>query len=59
MRERPYTVSEIADHDVDACIDGEYVPARPMVITRWYERVHIAWGVLTGRYDALVWPKGQ
>ena len=42
-----------------ACIDGEYVPARPLGMDTLRERLRLAWGVFRGRYDALQWPRGQ
>jgi len=37
--------------------DGMWVPARPLNLsmTPWWRRLCSAWGVLTGRYDALDW----
>lgn len=35
--------------------DGRYVLARPLRYAPFLRRVQIAWGVFTGRYDALEW----
>lgn len=38
--------------------DG-WVPVRPLGLASVTNRVRLAWGVFTGRYDALQWPGGQ
>lgn len=35
--------------------DGRYVLARPIGFGGWPQRLTAAWGVLTGKYDALQW----
>lgn len=46
-------------------MDGDWLPARPVYLTFlgvvWLHpfRIKAAWGVLTGRYDAVEWPGGQ
>ena len=37
---------------------GKYVPARPLN-DPWGWRLEHAWGVLTGKYDAVKWPGEQ
>jgi hypothetical protein len=37
--------------------NGKWVPARLMGFFHFPTRVRIAWGVFTGRYDAVVWPE--
>lgn len=37
-------------------VDGRWVPARPIGFYSWRRRLRYAWGVFTGRYDALEWP---
>lgn len=41
-----------------AQIGNCWVPARPLRAP-FVWRVRLAWGVLTGKYDALRWPAGQ
>ena len=48
-------------NSVNSCatqIDGKYVPARPL-LDPWSWRIKHAWGVLTGKYDAVKWPGNQ
>lgn len=40
-------------------IDGEWVPARPVGYNSLRLRLATAWGVFTGKYDAVKWPGGQ
>lgn len=42
--------------DTETCIDGRYVPARPLPFYGRFWRFKAAWLVFTGRADALVWP---
>jgi len=44
-----------------ACINGKWVPARPINHTcrTFIERLREAWGVFTGKFDAVKWPEGQ
>ena len=39
--------------------NGDWVPARPLGLFSLRRRIKLAWGVLTGKYDALKWPSGQ
>ena len=41
-----------------AYIEGAYVPARPLP-GFLSTRIKAAWLVLTGKADAVIWPKGQ
>lgn len=54
-----YTAQAIRRWDCDAGLpDGRHVPARPLGWGGWYgawHRMRAAWGVLTGRFDALDW----
>ena len=36
-------------------VDGIWRPARPYAISSLIKRFSLAWGVFTGRYDALDW----
>lgn len=38
-----------------ACINGQYVPARPISFGGIYYRFKDAWAVLTGKADAVRW----
>jgi len=55
-----YRVEDVAKMVAhEACeIGGLWMPARPLD-GPWIWRVKAAWGVLRGRYDAIVWPGGQ
>jgi len=44
---------------VATCIDGKYVPARPLYGDFFLQRLKWAWEVFRGRADAFVWPEGQ
>lgn len=35
--------------------DGRYVLARPIRFAPLLHRIRVAWGVFTGKYDALKW----
>ena len=40
-------------------LNDKWVPCRPGgFFSVWY-RLKAAWGVFTGKYDALYWPEGQ
>lgn len=45
--------------EVSTCINGEWVPCRPLPFYSVTERFKLAWMVFTGKADAIVWPKGQ
>ena len=38
---------------------GKWIPARPVGFFSWRYRLSLAWGVFTGKLDALKWPGGQ
>jgi hypothetical protein len=44
-----------------ACVNGKWVPARPMNHTcrAFRERVREAWAVYKGKAEAFKWPEGQ
>lgn len=42
----------------DACINGKWVPARPLGLFSLRSRLKAAWLVFTGRADAVEW-EGQ
>lgn len=46
---------EVKRSQEDVCIKGRWVPARPYPTGNTLERIKHAWGVLTGKYDALDW----
>ena len=51
-----FTPMQIRKWDCDTEVNGWWIPARPVhYLDRWRNRVKWAWGVLTGRYDALDW----
>lgn len=53
-----YTAKQIQNWDSSAQIKpGVWAPARPLnhTVDGWRRRVVLAWGVLTGKYDALDW----
>ena len=56
-----YTLDQIVKSasQVHACIDGKYVPARPISGTFLFQRLKDAWAVWTGKADAFTWPCGQ
>ena len=41
---------------IQTSVNGKMVPSRPVSGYKFRERLSLAYGVLTGRYDALVWP---
>lgn len=52
-----YTAAQIKAHDAYVLDGRTYIPARPL---SWgglslKARLHLAWGVFIGRYDALDW----
>lgn len=55
-----YTAKEIRSWNVQVQIAtqvGDWRPARPLnhQVDGWRLRLALAWGVLTGKYDALDW----
>lgn len=49
-----YSVEQFRDWPVTCGIRGRWVLARPLA-GPWEHRWRAAWGVLTGRYDAISW----
>lgn len=47
------------DPDVQANINGKWVPARPLGYPSFTQRVRAAWLVFTGKADAVKWPGDQ
>lgn len=58
MRQPNYITSFGLDNlkDCAALIDGRYVIARPYAMPSPIGRWRMAWMVLTGKADCLVWP---
>lgn len=56
-----YTAREIEDWTEDVETPNGWVPARPLnhQLEGWRQRIKDAWGVLTGKYDALDWGESQ
>lgn len=53
-----FRVMEIKNWDIEKEIDGKWIPARPLPYFGIYGlkmRIRNAWGVFSGRYDALDW----
>lgn len=52
-----YTAKEVQgwENSVESC--GNWIPLRPVnhQFDTWKQRLKDAWGVLTGKYDALDW----
>lgn len=51
------TPTQIQKNDISALIDGEWKPVRSLTMRRlilWH-RFKLAWGVFTGKYDAVRW----
>ena len=45
--------------EVQTCINGKHVPARPISGTFYLERLKDAIAVYFGKADAFTWPGGQ
>jgi len=57
-----YQLKDLQDRDAPmACIDGKWVPARPInyQCRTLLERLKEAWLVFQGKADAFIWPGGQ
>jgi hypothetical protein len=52
-------LQDLQNYNVQACINGKWVPARSLVFFSLLYRVRAAWMVFTGKADALTWPEGQ
>jgi len=46
-------------NECQAEINGKWVPARTIGVGTLKNRVKLAWLVLIGRADILIWPEGQ
>ena len=44
---------------VSACVDGEYVPSRPVGFHSFGNRIRCAWLVFVGSADAVIWPEDE
>lgn len=53
------TVEHVRDRSITAKVNGKWVPARSVGFYSIWYRLKAAWGVFTGKYDALQWPEGQ
>ena len=56
-----WTLHDLQYHGISTCIEGEWVPARPI---NWKYRslwckLKEAWAVFTGKADCFKWPKNQ
>lgn len=47
------------DTGCTVCIGGVWYRLRPLGYPSLWNRFRLAWGVFTGRYDALKWGGGQ
>lgn len=55
-----WTLEELRARDIDkTCIDGCWVPARPLDYRTVWQRLRDALAVFIGRAEAFRWPKGQ
>ena len=56
-----YTAQHIKKWDVSFEKNGQWIPCRPINFTMdsILDRFKCAFGVLTGRYDALDWEQGE
>jgi len=51
-----YRLKELTEPEVTApCKDGKWRAARKLGYPSLLSRLRLAWGVFTGRYDALDW----
>ncbi len=54
-----YKVSQVTGNQLTQtttkCVDGSWIPVRPMSIGGVLKRLKLAWFVFIGRYDALDW----
>jgi hypothetical protein len=56
-----YLRSNLVDNDPSTEISGKWISARPLPFygLRLFHNIKLAWGVFTGKYDALKWDGGQ
>lgn len=45
------------DNPLEVCVNGQWVPARPLGFYSIWSRLRCAWMVFTGRADAFIWPE--
>lgn len=59
IRKAPCLLSAeaIKNWSIQREIDGRYYLNRPLTIDTVQTRIRLAWGVFTGKYDAVVWHK--
>lgn len=52
-----YTAAEIRgwSNDTPQKSGGSWIPARPIILWKFWSRLTMAWRVFIGRYDALDW----
>lgn len=55
-----YTLKQLQmQNESQTCINGKWVPARPLGLYSIKNRIRLAWLVFTGKCDVLKWPEGQ
>lgn len=56
-----WTLKDLSQNvnETSKCIDGKWVPARPMGYDSMFCKIKLAWGVILGKYDVVEWPEGQ
>lgn len=65
MRRFPniYLLEELTPEQVNStqteASPGKWCPARPLGYPSFWSRIKLAWGVFTGKYDAVKWPGNQ
>ena len=53
-----YTANELKKWSSDSLINGKWIPARPIRLVNFMDRLTVSWGVFTGKYDAIDWQEG-
>jgi hypothetical protein len=46
-------------NQIQTCIKGKWVPARPLGLSSLVYRFRCTWLVFTGQADVLIWPEDQ
>ena len=54
-----WSLKSLQELDVQAEINGKWVPARPLGFYSLRVRLRDAWEVFMGRADAFKWPEGD
>jgi hypothetical protein len=56
-----WRVENLGINEPKACVNGKWVPARPVnyKYRTLFERIREAWLVFTGKADCFIWPEGQ